>query len=72
MKNVIARWRLFHAARIIFAGCLIFYIGAGLGWAREAELPKEAVLSLELGQKAANVALAKCEEEGYRVRCNCC
>ena len=45
---------------------LLFLIGPGIGWGN-TELPKEPVLSLKLAQKAANAALAKCEEEGYQV-----
>ena len=37
-----------------------------MGWGK-TELPKEVVLPLFLAQKAANAALAKCEEGGYRV-----
>jgi len=60
-----ARWC--HAARIILAGCLLFYLGVGMGWPMEGELLKETVLSLDLAQKAANAALNKCEEGGYQV-----
>jgi len=40
--------------------------GPGIGWGNTA-LPKEAVLPLSLAKKAANAALAKCEEGGFRV-----
>lgn len=35
--------------------------------AQAAELPNQPYLSLELAQKAANAALARCETDGYRV-----
>ena len=56
-------WR--PAARMFVAGCMLILTGPGIGWAN-TELPKEPVLPLTLAQKAANAALAKCEEEKYK------
>ena len=44
----------------------VMFSGSGVGWGN-AELPKELFLPLVLAQKAANAALVKCEEGGYRV-----
>jgi len=57
-------WR--PAARMFVAGCMFILTGPGIGWAN-TELPKEPVLPLTLAQKAANAALAKCEEGKYKV-----
>lgn len=54
------------AAWFFVVGCLFLLSGLGIGWGN-TELPKETVLSLELALKAANAALAKCDEGGYRV-----
>jgi uncharacterized protein GlcG (DUF336 family) len=54
------------AARIFVVVSLFFLIRAGIAWGN-TELPKETVLPLQLAQQAANAALTKCEEEGYRV-----
>jgi uncharacterized protein GlcG (DUF336 family) len=48
------------------AGCTFINLGSGIGWAN-TELPKEPDLPLTLAQKAAKAALAKCEEERYKV-----
>ena len=52
--------------RMFVVGCMFLLIGPGMGWGN-SELPKEPVLSLGLAQKAANAALAKCEEGEYQV-----
>ena len=57
-------WR--SAVRLFAAGFVVLLSGPGIGWAN-SELPKEAILSLALAQKAANAALAKCEEGKYKV-----
>lgn len=54
------------AAWFFVVGCLFLLSGPGIGWGN-TELAKETVLSLELALKAANAALAKCDEGGYRV-----
>lgn len=63
-QTQINRWC--SVARMFVGGCLFLVIGPGMVWGN-AELPKERVLSLGLAQKAANAALAKCEEGGYQV-----
>lgn len=51
----------------VFAvGYTFILSGPGIGWGN-AELPKEPILPLALAQKAANAALAKCEEGRYKV-----
>jgi hypothetical protein len=57
-------WR--PAAWMFAAGYTFILSGPGIGWAN-TELPKEPVLPLRLAQKAANAALAKCEEGRYKV-----
>jgi uncharacterized protein GlcG (DUF336 family) len=57
-------WR--PAVRMFSAGCAFILSGPGIGWAN-TDLPKEPVLPLTLAQKAANAALAKCEEGRYKV-----
>ena len=57
-------WR--PAAWMFAAGYTFILSGPGIGWAI-TELPKEPVLPLTLAQKAANAALAKCEEGIYKV-----
>ena len=54
------------SASVLLAGCLLFVWDLGIGWGN-VDLPKENVLPLRLAQKAANAALTKCEEGGYRV-----
>jgi len=51
---------------ILATGWMLMVSVPGMGWGN-TELPKEVVLPLSLAQKAANAALAKCEEGGYRV-----
>jgi len=51
---------------MLAAGWMCIVSFPGMGWGNTA-LQKEAVLPLSLAQKAANAALAKCEEGGYRV-----
>lgn len=41
-------------------------LGSG-AFSQAAELPKRAYLPLELAQQAANAALKKCSDDGYRV-----
>ena len=57
-------WR--RAIRMFAAGCAFVLSGTGMGWANTA-LPQEPFLPLTLAQKAANAALAKCEEGKYKV-----
>lgn len=54
------------AAWMLTVGCTFMLSVPGMG-SGNTELPKEAVLPLSLAQKAANAALAKCEEGGFRV-----
>jgi len=56
-------WR--PAAWMFVAGCTFILSGPGIGWAN-TEVPKEPPV-LPLAQKAANAALAKCEEGRYQV-----
>ena len=63
------QWRTTRwcAALGLFAAAFLFHLsGPGMGWGRTTVFT-EAVLPLELAQKAANAALAKCEAGGYRV-----
>ena len=52
--------------RLLTVGCIFLLLAPGMSWGNTG-LPKEPVLSLRLAQKAANEALAKCEEGGYQV-----
>ena len=54
------------ATWIFVAGLTFMFPGPGVSWGN-AELPQEPFLPLRLAQKAANAALVKCEEDGYRV-----
>ena len=58
------RWRV--ATWMCVAVLLVLFSGPGVDLGN-AEVPKESFLPLSLAQKAANAALAKCEEGGYRV-----
>lgn len=60
----ITRWCPFIG--LLAVGSMIFFSGPEVSWGNTG-LPKEPVLPLRLAQKAANAALAKCEEGGYRV-----
>ena len=66
MKYQILKYRWSLATWFFVVGFLFLLPGPEIGWGNTA-LPKETVLSLELALKAANAALAKCEEGGYRV-----
>ncbi|TFG60735.1 MAG: heme-binding protein, partial [Nitrospirales bacterium] len=66
MKYQIIKCLRSLAALFFVVGCLFLLSGLGIGWGN-TELPKETVLSLELALKAANAALGKCDEGGYRV-----
>lgn len=60
----ISRWC--SAARIFMVVSLFLLMSAGIAWGK-TELPTETILPLKLAQQAANAALVKCEEGGYRV-----
>ncbi len=47
--------------------CAAVFALAGIASAQAAELPKAAYLPLDMAQKAANAAMAKCIADGYRV-----
>ncbi len=66
MKYQIIKCRWALATWFFVASCVSLLPGVGIVWGK-TELPKEAVLPLELALQAANAALAKCEEGGYRV-----
>jgi len=63
-QSVPCRWsRVFW---FFVVTCVFLLHGTGMGWGN-TELPQETVLPLDLALKAANAALAKCGEGGYRV-----
>ena len=66
MKHLINKNRWCVGIWIFVAVLAVLFSGPGVDWGI-AEVPKESFLPLELAQKAANAALAKCEEGGYRV-----
>jgi uncharacterized protein GlcG (DUF336 family) len=66
MKYQILKCRWALATWFFVASCVSLLPGVGIGWGN-TELPKEAVLPLELALQAANAALGKCDEGGYRV-----
>ena len=67
MKHPMSKDRWCVATWIFVGGLTFMFSGPGVGWGN-AELPKKPFLPLGLAQKAANAALVKCEEGGYRVR----
>ena len=66
MYNQVRKILSCSAAWIFAAGCMFILSEQGIGWAI-TELPKDPALPLALAQKAANAALAKCEEGRYKV-----
>jgi len=63
-QRVPCRW--LRTCWFFVASCVFLLTGPGIAFGN-TELPKETVLPLELALKAANGALGKCEEGGYRV-----
>ena len=66
MQSQMKTSRWCHTGWILAAGGMFMVSVPVMGWGN-TELPKEVVLPMSLAQKAANAALAKCEEGGYRV-----
>jgi len=66
MQHSISKNRWCVGIWIFSAVLSVLFAGPGVDWVN-AEVPKESFLPLGLAQKAANAALAKCEEGGYRV-----
>jgi len=66
MKYLMTKEGLSIATWMFAVGCMFMLSGPGSSWGNE-EWPKESMLPMALAQKAANAALTKCEEGGYRV-----
>jgi len=66
MKHSMKKDRWHVAIWIVAAVLPAMFSGPGVDWGY-AEMPQESYLPLVLAQKAANAALAKCEEGGYLV-----
>ena len=67
MKNLMNQEKLCFTTWMFALGWTIMLSAPGLSWGNTEEWPKEPVLPMALAQKAANAALTKCEEGGYRV-----